>query len=644
MHYTPVRRDGPNGYQVDGYGIDLERGELYLAVCCFVGGSVVQSLNANTVRMYFRRVHSFFARSLESQFITRLEETSPAFEAAYCIYEHRNRIKRIRVVLLTNAVLSVRTNVVQVGELLGIPVSYGILDLVRYVHITESRGDSEPLEIDIVGMNGGALPCLEAHLIGVEYRSYLVALPAPLLARIYGLFGSRLLEQNVRAYLQARTKVNKGIIDTLRTSPEMFFAYNNGLTATAAEVKTQALSDGALGLAAVSNLQIVNGGQTTASILYSRDHLGVDLSGVFVQMKLAVIDSEDIEEIVSNISRFSNTQNRISTADFSSSHPYHVRLENLSRRVSAPPRPGQLTPTKWFYERVRGQYADSLAYRSSAERRRIITEFPKSQVINKTDFAKYLTTFECLPHSVSRGAQRCFLEFAERNGTAWQSESSLFDESYFRMAISKAIIFRETDRLVGRSDWYRLDRGYKANIVTYTIAWLVYYLRFQEERQIDLDAVWRRQSMSRDLGHALLGVARCVSESIKETPAGVRNVSEYAKQERCWLQVRELEIVFDWKMDSFTISFDDVRCRDAAERVKVHRTDDVDVEKDPSVLLPVVSEIRRVAKARRLLSPKSLAALDKVERSELPISRSEFNALRHLLRILQEKGFDFVND
>ena len=396
----------------------------------------------------FRRVDAFCEKAVDSDFVRELEETSPAFEAAYPIYENRRKIRRVRIILLTNAVLAVRRKVVEAGETIGLPVAYNVLDFARYVEILNSRGTAEPIEIDVTPINGKPLPCLEAHVHGTNYKSYLVVLPGTFLADIYGLYGARLLEQNVRVFLQARTKVNRGIIDTIREFPDMFFAYNNGITATASRVDIERLPDGILGIRSVANLQIVNGGQTTASILYARDQNRADLAGVFVQMKLSVIEPDKVEEIVPKISRFANTQNRISEADFFSSHPFHVEIEKISRRLSAPPKAGALAPTKWFYERARGQHKDAGAYGSAAERRRFSAEFPRNQVVNKTDLAKYSTTFECAPHLVSRGAQKCFLEFAEDVSRVWEKSEDQFNEGYFHTAMAKAIVFRETDRLV----------------------------------------------------------------------------------------------------------------------------------------------------------------------------------------------------
>ena len=371
-----------------------------------------------------------------------------------------------------------------------------------------------------------------------QYASYLVAVPGKLLAEIYGMYGARLLEQNVRTFLQARTKVNKGIIDTIKNVPEMFFAYNNGLTATASAVKTTQIKGGGLGITSMSNLQIVNGGQTTASILYGRDKEKADLDDVFVQMKLSVVDPEIIEGVVPKIARYANTQNKVSESDFFSSHPYHLEMEKISRRLPAPPREGSLAATKWFYERARGQYRDKQAYLPEGQRRKFQAEFPRDQLIVKTDLAKYETTFECAPHIVSRGAQKCFLAFAENVGKQWEKDPSVYNEGYFKNLAAKSLVFRWIDRMVARSDWYKNDRGYKAQIVTYTLAWLIDRVRQEKMADLDLRGIWNKQAVQGELQKVFEEVAPEVAAVIKDAPENIRNVGEYCKRQLCWSQVQ----------------------------------------------------------------------------------------------------------
>ena len=468
-------------------------------------------------------------------------------------------------------------------------------------------------------------------------------MPGKFLAEIYGLYGARLLEQNVRTFLQAKTKVNTGIVKTLETQPEMFFAYNNGLTATAAGITTARLADGSLGIATIENLQIVNGGQTTASILYASDvqrrDRRADLSRVFVQMKLSVLNPNLLENIVPKISRFANTQNKISEADFFSSHPIHLVLQKMSRQLSAPAKPGSLSGSKWFYERARGQYRDRLAYGTAAERRRFELEFPRDQFIDKTDLAKFEVTFQCRPHVVSRHAQKCFLEYAEQVGKAWEASEAQFNEHWFRSVVAKAIAFRWTDKMIGHSAWYQEDRGYKAQVVTYTLAWLVNHL-YKQGLELDLNIIWQRQELPAEIGEVLRQLARQVATTLKNAPPQMKNVGEYCKQQACWAVVSGAEYGFTGSLDGFVV--DRTEAEGARREAIAAKKIDTDIDFDRAIvaMLANTEPYLTFARAKRLLTPKSDAALRRLIQGDLQLRRSERNALKYMLEKMQQAGFE----
>ena len=642
LAYTPVRHEGRGGYQVDGCALDLERGDLFLAITDFRPGRTLETLNAAQIDTLFERVRRFCEQAVQPSFINAIEETSPAFEAAWPIYSSRAQIRRIRVIAFSNARLSTRRKPEMAGEVLGVPFVCSVLDFARYSEISAAKGGLEPIEIDVTALNGSPLPCLPAHSIDGEHASYLVAVPGTFLAEIYGLYGARLLEQNVRTFLQAKTKVNTGIIKTLETTPELFFAYNNGLTATAGGITTDRLPDGSLGISSIENLQIVNGGQTTASILYASDAQRRDrranLSRVFVQMKLSVVHPDHLEEIVPKISRFANTQNKISEADFFSSHPIHLVLERISRQQSAPAKAGALSGSKWFYERARGQYRDRLAYGTQGEKRRFELEFPRDQFIDKTDLAKFEVTFECRPHIVSRGAQKCFLDYAEKVGKAWEVSEAPFNEDWFRSVVAEAIIFRSTDKMIGTSAWYQEDRGYKAQIVTYTIAWLVNHLQAQGQ-EIDLNLVWQRQEFPVEIGEVLRQIAPQVAATVKNAPPQMKNVGEYCKQQACWASVSGSRYVFQGSLEGMTVGREEAELarKAAIEAQKVDR--DIDFDRILVEMLADTQPYLSFARSHRLLTPKSDAALRRLTRGDIRLPASERNALKYMIQKMVQAGF-----
>ncbi len=530
------------GIRVDGYGGDPVEaaGTLNLIALDFQPAAEAGRLTGTEMDAAFRRLSNFLRQALDKRWRDALEETGPAFGLADLIAQRWQRIVRIRLVLISNRELSERVDGRPAADIEGKKVTYSVWD-IRRLHAQAIAGDGrEDIEIDLVGDFGGALPILPAQQSGADHRSYLTVVPGEVLAEIYDRWGARLLEQNVRVFLQARGKVNRGIRITLENEPSMFFAYNNGITATAEQVDIASDTGQLLLLRGLRNFQIVNGGQTTASLHVARLRK-LDLSGTFVQMKLSVVTPDKAMELVPRISEYANSQNRVSAADFFANHPFHVRIEGFSRRILAPSPDGAFRQSRWFYERARGQYADARANLTAAQRRKFDLENPRSQLFTKTDLAKYLNVWEQRPQEVSLGAQKNFAAFARRIGQAWRKSRDDFNEAWYRAAVAMAIVFRSSERVVSAQPWYQ--GGYRANIVAYTIAKLAHDVA-DRDHAVDFEAIWRRQSAGGNLDDAIATAAAEVHAVLVQPPDGISNVTEWAKKQACWDRVRNLHI--DW--------------------------------------------------------------------------------------------------
>lgn len=640
LEYAYCRKEGGSRpYRVDGYAFDHDGGVFYIAICDYRNGDGVDSLNAAQLNSSLKQATNFFENALSQSFINSLEDSSPAFEVAYTIFDNKESIRRLRIILFSDARLATKRPPQLLDEISGVPAIYSVLDLSRYSQIQMARTSSEEIEIDLEDVVGSPVPCLKAFGETDEYSSYLLAIPGPVLAEIYGLYGARLLEQNVRTYLQARTKVNKGILATIRDAPKMFFAYNNGLTATASEVDVVRLADGEFAIAAVSDLQIVNGGQTTASILYAKDVARLSLEKVYVQMKLSVVRPDAIERVVPKISRYANTQNRISEADFFSSHPFHLQMERYSRLLAAPPQDGALAGSKWFYERARGQYRDGMAYATKAQKRKYQLEYPREKVLTKTELAKYVVTFDGRPDVVSRGAQKCFIYFAENIDRLWKKSQISLNETWYRNACSMALLFRWTDRMVGTSDWYRADRGHKSQTVTYTLAWLAKQVSDHRDASLDWRQIWNTQDVPTELKDFLARLAPSIAREISNTPDSVRNVGEYCKMQGCWDRISSL--YFDGLVVpvSALVSREEVQVEEKSSRATAKVDKDVDFDVQLLSIISKAGTVATMAEENHLLSPNSSAALTKLERGSLSLSRSERNAMKLLIDRLEERGY-----
>lgn len=641
LEYTPVLNPAGSGYRVDGYAIDIpdgaeeSAGDLHLAVCLYCQDESLPVINARDIDVAVAQVERFLKAVTSDKVVEAMEESSPDYLLAMQIRQYQPRIARVRILVFTNALLKTRKKAFEARVLGSLPIQINVFDIERYQRISFSGAD--PVEIDFKEDFEGSVPCLPASMGNTGFSSYLFALHAPVLARIFAAYGNRLLEQNVRTYLQAKTSVNRGILKTIEESPSMFFAYNNGLTGTASSVTTERMPDGTLGISSIKDFQVVNGGQTTASMLYARDAMKCDLGEVYVQVKLSVVGEEKLGEIVPKISEYANTQNKVSLADLASNSAVQVRIERLSKEVTTPQRAGELHVSRWFYERARGQYKNLLSYKTAAQRKRTETEYPKSQVIVKTDLAKYELAFDGRPHHVAEGEQKCFQRYVS-SVLAGYGDGLDLNEFWFKCAVAKAIIFRSLDREIARSDWYKAAKGLKAQTVAYTLAAAAQSFRACS-LQIDLMRIWRDQAVPPSLMDWMLGWAERIHKVLNAPPGAVKNPSEFAKKEFCWtLHVLPLVKPVPEAMEEFGVSLLDLRADVDQGRREERKNRVLDFEIALAGLVPRSAEIRSLAQARQMLSENNSRALNKLQAGRLTFSKAEKNALKALLDRL---GIDY---
>ena len=511
------------GMEVSGYGIDEDEGRLDLFLSLHTNTASPETVPRQQVTVAFRRLRQFLEWCVGGGYI-ELEESSPVFDMAAHIHGMRGSFSQVRLCVLTDGRTTVET--LPLDQLGDISVTSSLWDIVRLHRLSLAGQQRERISIDFSERFGQPLPCLMADSLGDGYRAFLILLPGHVLRTIYADFGPRLLERNVRSFLQARGKVNRGIRDTISGAPERFLAYNNGITMTAEAVEISHTADGSA-ITHLEGLQIVNGGQTTASML-ATERGRADLSHVYVAAKLIEIESgTDQDDLVRNVSRYANSQNSISGADFSANDPFHVEIERLSRTLWAPAAAGVQRQTKWFYERARGQYQDARASQTTPARRRMfLSENPTKQKFTKTDLAKFENTWDQLPHMVSLGAQKNFSDYVLRIS---ERDQMVVDTSYFQRLIAKAILFRSAERIVQQQNF----GGYRANIVTYTLA----LLSHATSQRVDLQRIWREQALSENLRITIAELSHEVYRIIDNSRGG-RNTTEWCKSELCWEQVR----------------------------------------------------------------------------------------------------------
>lgn len=514
------------GMQLNGYNVNQDEDCLDIFVSVFNQQTPPVTVTKAQCEAAFRQAETCLRKGLTG-FHTTLEESSESYDAFQRIHELKDSLASCRIFLLTDGI--VNQDAFHPEENGDISVTFHVWDAARLYRLASSGRKYEPIEINFPEEFGQNIPCLSLADPKSDYKGYLAVIPGKILAGIYEKYGPRLLERNVRSFLQARGNVNKGIRKTILEEPHRFFAYNNGVSATADDIEFD--EENGYSISKIRNLQIVNGGQTTASLYYTARKDKADLQGIFVQAKISVIPEEHLEHIVPLISRFANSQNKVNDADFYANDPFHVEIEGLSRTVWAPAVDGSSRQSKWFYERARGQYLDAKAREGTpARKRQFDAMFPTRQKFTKTDLAKYENTWMQLPHIVSLGAQKNFNDFAIRLKERGRVD---VDARYFEHLIAKAIMFSRADRIVRDQNF----GGYKANIVTYTIAWISNYT----SHRIDLDSIWRNQEISVALRNTIRDVSTAVHRVIVSPPNG-KNVTEWCKRKECWEKIKDLKI------------------------------------------------------------------------------------------------------
>ena len=528
--------------RIDGYaGTPKADGELTLIVSDFVTDEPPLTMTRREMDALLKRGMSFLQHALDAEWRKMINESSPGAQLATLIATSWQSIESVRILLITNRPLSDRVKTSDADNFEGRPVTHLIWDLTRLRELRQNGSAREAIEIDFVTDFGQGVPALKIATKGDLYDGYLAAVNGRVLANIFRRYGARLLEQNVRVFLQARGKINQGIRNTINHDPDRFFAYNNGITATASAVRTNDVGGGCE-IVGIENLQIVNGGQTTSSLHAALRSIGNtdNLDRIVVQMKLAVLRPDDIETMVPNISKYANSQNKVSSADFHANAPYHQAMKQHSEKVLAPRIGNAVQMTRWYYERARGQFADQKNKLTPAQWTAFQAQHPKSQVLTKTDAAKFDMVWRQLPYVVSQGAQKNFEVFMRNHiMVEWEQNKLQFHEQYFKHLVAKAIIFRHLEKLVSEASWY--GGGYRANIVAYTIARVARKLD-EVDRALDFDKVWMDQKVGPVLDRVLSNVAEMVNEVLMAPPESKKNISEWAKLEKCWDVVAKLDL------------------------------------------------------------------------------------------------------
>ncbi len=571
-YYEGISRRKAN-MRIDGYAMDDADGSCCVFISDYRGPYESDTINKEAIDNYFRKIRYFVNESIKYELYQELEESTQVYEFSRMLHYDVESISKFRFYLLTDAYNNQRTKNIKDDEVGGKTVELNVWDVTRIFDVVSSKTQKESVEIILSDMGYSGIPCVKAveyqdviadievlpkyddDITGNEeeekpenvitYTSYLAVVPGKVLNELYLEYGSRLLEGNVRSFLSVRGKVNKSIQNTIKNYPEMFFAYNNGIAATASEIDTEMTSEG-LKITRIKDLQIVNGGQTTASIantlLTARKDENIDIERLYVPMKVSVLEHTMSEKIIPKISEYSNSQNKVDASDFFSNHPFHIRMEDYSRKTPAPAVNGNQFQQYWYYERTRGQYNQGkMKFKpKSSQMKQYETRYPESQVIKLVDLAKYMEIYEGAPDKVSKGKQAIVKVFAENIRSKWAKSDAEFNNFYYKRVCALAIIYKGADDIVKQTNWYKEKHSYKANVIVYTMSLIFDYIRKNAKGyELDFMKVWNLQGLYPELAEQIKVLCTEVYEYITDDSRPIENVTEWCKRELCWQQAQK---------------------------------------------------------------------------------------------------------
>jgi hypothetical protein len=524
------RHFGNSILRLSGWSVSEDGTQLDLFVSLYAGTNEISSIPDTETKQAAEQCLRFFKLAVEGKLDQKIEPSDESAILISCIKEVFHELSDIRVIVLSDR--KSKSKSFKPQEVGSKVVKLEVMDIERlYRHLLQGKPRDEIiLSFEDDGIQG--IPCVYVPGQGEGYDYILTAIPGEALRAVYDRHGPRLLEANVRSFLSFRNKsVNSGIQETLRCNPERFMAFNNGLVIVADEKSLVELPGGGGGLAWLKGVQIVNGGQTTASIFFSkRKNPEINLEKVRVPAKIIILrDSKPDEEerLISDISKFANTQNAVKMSDLSANKPFNVAVERLASSVYCPDGLG-----RWFYERAAGSYNTLLA-REGTTRSKLADlkrQIPPSRKITKTDLAKYLICWFGRPDIASLGAQKCFNQFMDlvEAGEIYAIEPSVDD---FKGMVAKGLLFKSIRKISLQN-----FQAFQSNIACYTLA--AFSLMYGNK--LSLKMIWDRQAVSPELESFVRDIAFKVAEVLKSY-AGEKMLSEICKKEECWESVKRLK-------------------------------------------------------------------------------------------------------
>lgn len=403
-----------------------------------------------------------------------------------------------------------------------------VIDLNFISNVIASEGNSAPLKVIFKDLIDTKIEVIKAADES-NFESYLCVLNAEILNSLYKRYSSQMLDKNVRSFLQFRG-VNKGIRQTIKEEPEKFIAYNNGLTITATSAKIITYKKSTY-LESLDDFQIVNGGQTTASIYFSKKE-GLDVSKVNVMAKINVAKNckeKELNDLISKISEYSNSQARVSKVDLKSRNPQLIALKTLSKTVVTP------SGKKWFFERAKGDFNTQV--RKSGNNN-LKNEFPPKRRFTKEVLAKFFCSWGDIPWAVKEGGEKVFRRFIEKIDPNDKPESEIIqiDRTFYEELIAKVIMFKAMEEIYGQG---KNSMGQlRSAAIPYSLAIIYSYTDGDNTSKFfNFEKIWKEEVIKEDLRLFFKELLLVTNECIKKYSRS-EDYGQYSKKQELWERIR----------------------------------------------------------------------------------------------------------
>ena len=574
-NYRRPYKAGRRNVRIDGYSENLFEETVTLVIADFYNGKEPVTLIRTDALQTLKECTAFIEDSFRGTLRLEIDKSDPAYYLSLLLFKSHEKaaIRKIKVLLISDKIRSSGAKIIDPEIIDNVSVEFAIWTIDRLYENIRNEGETREYYLSDYGSE--PIKCL--YIDAGDYPSYMCAMPGTLLANLYEKHDTELLEGNIRSFLSTKVAVNSGIRKTIVNEPSRFFIYNNGISATASSVLTNE-ENGQLFLKGLIDFQIVNGGQTTASLYNARYKDKADLSSIYVPMKLTVVEKEKSKEVIPLIAEFANTQNRVAAADFFSNHEFCQKMERFSRHCRVAPSGGAQYDTFWFFERAKGQYTQAQIGKTPTQIKEFKLKYPKNQLFTKTDLAKYRNSWAGMPDTVSKGAQTNFQKFAEEIKKTYDEKANEYNEKYFKETVALGLLFHATESLVSAQDWYQ--QGYRAQIVTYSIALLSKLLSKQYPNYtLDFQRIWRDQKIHSVILDEMTNISSYVNTSINDPNRETINVTQWCKRSECWKRMQaNCTYVLNNNILDWCISRDDELAERASARRELRQDNDIAAE------------------------------------------------------------------